>query len=47
MLTKEDKVLETVTHTHTHTHIEPSDKLGLVDICKNNIEKYRKLVMCK
>ena len=44
MLTKENKVLETV--THTYTHVESSNTLGLVSIYKNNIqEKYIKLVM--
>ena len=45
MLTKENEVLETVTHTHTHTHVQSSNILGLVSICKNNIIKYIKLVM--
>ena len=30
---------------NSQTHVESSNKLGLVSICKNNIEKYIKLVM--
>ena len=46
MLTKESISLETVTHTHTHTHMESRNSLGLVGICKSNIDgKYIELVM--